>query len=73
MDFLCTSATISLPAAGLFSRSRPRGTREGGPPRVHYPRRKYGSRPGSRDACSGLPKVVKLWTVIAGKRPPERL
>ena len=43
MHFFCTSATFSVPAADLFSRSRLRNTQEARP----YTTRKFGPRPGS--------------------------
>ena len=50
-----------LPAEGLFSRSRHRGTQEGRP----YYRRKFGSRAGTVTRALRV-QSRKVWHVIAG-------
>ena len=51
LHFFCTSATFSVPAAGLSSRSQLRGTQG---PRV-YNRRKFWPRPSSAACALGVP------------------
>ena len=61
IDFSCTSPSFSVPAAGLFSCSRPRGTQT-----VHvYNRRKFGPRPRSVARSLGV-QSRENWRVTTG-------
>ena len=56
MHFFCTSASLSLLAAGLFSRSWLRGTQG----ERLYTRRKFLAPAGLRGACSGRSELREL-------------
>ena len=65
MHLLCTSATFSVPIAGLFSRFRLRG-KQG----ALYTRRKFGPRPVSVARALGVQSRAN-WQEITGSLSAE--